>query len=122
MDTEELLRLPDADLLARLNTNIELGLTSREAENRLKTFGRNEIAKKKKRTVIVEFLFHLKNPLVIMLLLAGFISGVLQEIVNAAIIFSIVLLSIILDVYQESKAGKAAEMLKEKVTTTATVL
>jgi Mg2+-importing ATPase len=57
-----------------------------------------------------------------MLLLAGVISGVLGETIDAIIIFSIVLLSVVLDVYQESKAEKAAELLKEKVTTTATAL
>lgn len=38
------------------------------------------------------------------------------------LILSIVLISVVLDYYQEPKAGKAAELLKEKVTTTATVL
>ncbi|MGQ9744345.1 MAG: magnesium-translocating P-type ATPase, partial [Candidatus Bathycorpusculaceae bacterium] len=50
------------------------------------------------------------------------IAGFLGEIINVGIIFSIVFVSVILDFYQESKAEKAAEMLKEKVTTTATVL
>jgi len=120
LDTEELLRLPIDELLGRLNTS-KSGLTSQEAENRLQIHGSNELAKRKKRTAIIEFLFHLRNPLIIILLLAGLISGFLGERIEATIIFSIVLLSVALDVYQESKAEKAAEMLKEKVTTTATV-
>ena len=46
----------------------------------------------------------------------------LSDITDAVIIFFIVLLSIVLDVYQESKAQNAAEALKERVTTKATVL
>ena len=120
-DTEELLLMPIDEFFARLNTSTS-GLTSQETERRLKIYGYNELAEKKRRTGIVEFLFHLRNPLIFILLLAGLISGFLGEIVNATIIFSIVLLSVGLDVYQESRAERAAEMLKEKVTTTATVL
>lgn len=113
--------MPIDQFLAQLGTS-ESGLTSQEAQNRLRTFGRNEIAKRKRRAAAIEFLYHIRNPLVAMLLLAGLISGVLGQTINAAIIFSIVLLSVVLDVYQESRAEKAAELLTEKVSTTATVL
>jgi Mg2+-importing ATPase len=52
-------------------------------------------------------------------LLAGLISGITRETVNAAIIFTIVLISVVLDFYQETKAEKASDLLKEKVATTA---
>ena len=119
--TEELLSLPIDELLARLNTSLS-GLSPEETEERLRTYGYNELAKRKKRTAIVDFLSHFRSPLIIILLIAGLISGFLGEIINVVIIFSIVFVSIILDYYQESKAEKAAEALKEKVTTTATVL
>jgi len=121
METEELLALPIDELLVRLQTS-QSGFTSQEAESRLQTYGYNELAKRKRRTSVVEFLFHLRNPLILILLLAGLISGFVGDIIGAPLIFSIVLLSVVLDVYQESKAEKAAEMLKEKVATTATVL
>ncbi len=121
MSTEDLLSLPVDELLTRLKTS-QSGLTSYEAENRLVVYGYNELAKRKEKTVIVEFLSHFRNPLVVILLLAGFVSGILGETINSAVIFSMVLLSVVLDMYQESKAEKAAEMLREKVTTTATVL
>jgi Mg2+-importing ATPase len=121
MDIEELLLMPIEELLVHLNTS-RLGLSSQEAENRLRIYGYNELAKRRKRTGIVEFFLHISNPLVIILLLAGLVSTFLREIANAVIIFSMVFLSVVLDVFQESKAEKAAEMLKEKVTTTATVL
>ncbi len=119
-DTEELLSLPIDQLLARLHTS-ELGLTSQDTENRLKTYGYNEITKEKRRSAVIEFFSHLRNPLVVILLIAGVISGLLGEVENAVIIFVIVLVSVTLDFYQEFRAGKAAEMLKKQVATTATV-
>lgn len=121
VSAEELLDLPTDELFDRLNTS-QLGLTSQEAESRLELYGYNELAKRKKRTAIVDFLLHLRSPLIIILLLAGAISFFLGEIINATLIFSIVIMSVVLDFYQESKAEKAAELLREKVTTTATVL
>ena len=118
---DELLDLPIDELLSRFGTSSS-GLTSIEAESRLKTYGRNEIARRRKRAAVVEFLLHFRSPLVVILLVAGLISGFLGEATETAIIFSIVLMSVILDYYQESKAENAAEMLREKVPVTATVL
>jgi Mg2+-importing ATPase len=119
--TEDSLSLSVDELLGRLGTSLN-GLSSEEAEKRLKIYGYNELAKRKKRAAIIEFLSHFRSPLVIILLMAGLISGFLGEIVNVIIIFSIVLVSVLLDFYQESKAERAAEMLRERVKTTATVL
>jgi Mg2+-importing ATPase len=121
MGTGELLFMAIDGLFARLKTS-DSGLSSQEAENRLRVYGLNELAKRKRRTGVVEFLFHIGNPLVIILLLAGLVSGYFGDRLDAAIIFSIVLLSVSLDVYQESKAQTAAEALRERVVTTATVL
>ena len=101
-NADELLCLPIDEFFVRLNTS-QSGLTSQEAKNRLKTYGYNEIAERKRRTGVVEFLFHLRNPLVSILLLAGVISGFLGDVTSAAIIFSIVLLSVVLDV--SARAG-----------------
>jgi Mg2+-importing ATPase len=119
--TENLLSLPLDEFFVRLGTSPS-GLSSQETEMRLEIYGRNELAKRRRRTGFVELLYHLRNPLVSILLLAGLIAGFFGQTINAAIIFLIVILSVVLDVYQESKAVKAAELLREKVTTTATVL
>ncbi|WXG41441.1 MAG: magnesium-translocating P-type ATPase [Candidatus Freyarchaeum deiterrae] len=119
--TEEQIELPINNLFANLKTS-QSGLTSQEVEKRLELYGHNEIAKRKKRTAVAEFASHFRNPLIIILLIAGLVSVFFQQVINAVIIFAIVLLSVVLDFYQESRAEKAAEMLKEKVTTTATVL
>ncbi len=119
--TEELLRLPIDEVLSRLNSS-NTGLSSSEATRRLGTYGPNELEVRKRRTAIAGLLSHLRDPLVIILIFAGIISLSTGGIVDSTIVFTIVIISIFLDFYQESKAEKAAEMLKERVTTTATVL
>jgi Mg2+-importing ATPase len=123
---DEILALPTEDVLANLHSSLP-GLTSQEARSRLQTYGNNELAERKRRTGVIEIFYHLRNPLVFILLLAGLISGILDVYqnktpVDATIIFLIVLMSVVLDVYQESKAERSAEMLKKRVVTTATVL
>ncbi len=120
-DNQELLSLPADEVLAKLKTS-QSGLSSQEVQSRLATYGPNELAEKQKRTGLVEVLYHLRNPLVLILLIAALISGFVGDTTDAIIIIFIVLLSIILDVYQETKAQNAAEALKERVTTKATVL
>ncbi|MGO8805988.1 MAG: magnesium-translocating P-type ATPase [Candidatus Bathyarchaeia archaeon] len=121
-DNQEFLSLPADDVLAKLKTS-QSGLSSQEVQSRLATYGPNELAEKQKRTGLVEILYHLRNPLVLILIIAALISGVVaHDVSTAAIIIFIVMLSISLDVYQESKAENAAEALKERVTTKATVL
>jgi len=120
LTSEELITLPIEELYSRLETSPQ-GLSSEQAAERLETYGRNELAKQRKHSAVKEFLAHFKSPLVVILLIAGIISGVLGELANTVIIISIIFISVILDYYQESKAEKAAELLKQKVTSTATV-
>ena len=121
LSAEEILSLPTTELLARLNTSTT-GLSSQEAEKRLEVYGRNELAKKKKRAAILNFLSRFKSPLVIILMIAGAISAALGSIPSVIVIYTMVFLSVSLAYYQENNASKAAELLREKVATSATVL
>ncbi len=121
LSAEELLSLPSDELLVRLNTS-SAGLSSEEAQNRLEVYGRNEFARKKKRAAILDFLARFKSPLVIILIFAGAISAVLGSYASVIVIYTMVFLSVSLAHYQEANASKAAELLREKVATSATVL
>ncbi len=121
LSAEEVLSLPTNELLSRLNTS-QTGLNSQEAEKRLEIYGRNEFAKKKKRATIFNFLSRFKSPLVIILMIAGGVSAALGSIPSVIVIYTMVFLSVTLAYYQENNASKAAEMLREKVATLATVL
>ena len=119
--TEEVLTLPANELLSRLETS-QQGLSSEEADRRINVYGTNELARKLKRSGIVSFLLHFKSPLILILLAAAGLAGYSGDLPDFTIIFVIVLISVTIDHYQESKAENAAELLKEKVSTTATVM
>jgi Mg2+-importing ATPase len=119
--SEEVLTLPTDELLSRLGTSTQ-GLSSQEAEQNLNVYGTNELARKRKRSGIVSFLLHFKSPLIIILLFAAGFAGATGDVADFTIIVVIVSISVVIDHYQESKAENAAELLKEKVSTTATVL
>jgi Mg2+-importing ATPase len=96
----------------------EKGLTHEEAKKRLKVFGLNSVAEEKKSGVIIEFLSHFKNPLILILIVAAGLSFIFREVVNGIIIFGLVLVGVVLDFIQEHSAGKAAEKLKEMLKST----
>jgi len=87
--TDQILHSSANEVLSKFGAS-ESGLTTKEAEEILRTCGYNEIAIRKKRATIVEFLLHFKNPLVLILLTAGFIAGFFGEVIEPIIIFSIV--------------------------------
>jgi P-type Mg2+ transporter len=120
-NTAEVLALPADEFLNRLGTSTS-GLSAEEAANRLEMYGTNEIARKRKRPVFLELLMHFRNPVTIILIIAAIVSGFQNQLINAAIIIVIVLVSVILDFTQEYRAGKAAEALRKRVATAATVL
>ncbi len=111
----------ETEVLAALGTTRQ-GLTSPEASVRLVKFGPNDVARIRQRPIILQFLDHFKNFLVIILLLAAVISAFTGGVISAVIIIIIVLISVTLDFFQEYKAGHAADLLRQKIITKATVL
>lgn len=100
----------------------EKGLSLAEANNRLRKYGSNVLAEKKKLGILLEILSHFKSPLIIILIVATMVAAYFGEVVDAIIIGIMVLLSVGLDFYLEHDAQKAAEKLKERVKTKATVI
>ena len=111
----------EAEVMAVLGTT-DRGLTSAEASARLERYGPNDISQVRKRPIILQFLEHFRNFLVIILLFAAVISAFTGGIISAAIIIVIVFISVTIDFFQEYKAGQAAELLRKKIVTNATVL
>ena len=98
------------------------GLSSVEAGERLQQFGANRLAPATQRSVVLQFIAHFKNPLVLVLLVAAGISALTGDLTGALIIGAIVLMSVTLDFVQAYRAGRAAEQLALKVAVTASVL
>lgn len=102
-------------LLKHYNTSSE-GLTKRQASIRLKRYGPNQLHPPKKNAILLQLLSKFGNPLVIILLVASSISAFTGDLTNFIIISLIILFSIALDFFQEYKAGKEVESLRQSVT------
>jgi len=119
-EIKELLSIPLEELYKKLETS-ENGLSEEEAKRRLEIYGFNEV-KKKRITLFQMLLLYIFNPIILLLLFASILSFFLGEKIDAMIILTIIGISLALDLIQEHKASKAAEMLKERVSVTATVI
>ena len=112
---------PLLDLFARLGTSAD-GLSSGEARWRREEYGFNELATRKLRSGLLEFVAVIANPLIVILLVAGAASAFLGDVVDAAIIGGIVLLSAGLNFWQTYRSERAVRRLQERIAPTATVL
>jgi len=91
----------------------EHGLTAAEAARELAEFGPNLIETGSRFRLLWTGLGLLANPLVVILLVASIVSGVLGETLSAAIIVSIVLLSVALDFFPELPFRQGCEQAPE---------
>ena len=112
------------NVLSHLKANKD-GLTSAEAQRRLEENGKNKLAQAKGKSIIRRFFEQLADPMIIILIIAAFISGALgvyemihnpaeaEGFADVIIILAVVIINAVLGVYQESKAEKAIEALQE---------
>ena len=112
MNSETYHTLGKDEALAALHSG-ESGLSAQEAASRLARYGKNELKEGKRKSLLQKFLEQFKDFMVIVLLAAAIISGFLGEIADAAIIFLVVALNAVLGVFQEAKAEKALDALKQ---------
>ncbi len=120
-------------ILQHLETTTQ-GLTTQQAEERRKVYGRNKLDEPPKVTLLQRFLQQLKDPMLIILMIAAAVSAattVMHNIQNPEhpeglaevfIILIVVLLNAILGVVQESKAEAAIEALQTMTAATCKVL
>ena len=115
------------EVLQKLGVTAE-GLSSQEAKERQEKYGPNKLKEAPKPTLIQRFLAQLKDPMLIILMIAAAVSaltGMLSgesEWAEVIIIIAVVLLNAILGVIQESKAEAAIEALQTMTAATCKVL
>ena len=110
---------PLNEVLEKTSTDPKIGLSQKEADLRLSQYGENKLNEKKKRSTFARFLEQFKDVMIIILIIAAIISfGVIVaeknwgELFEPALILLIVILNAIMGVYQEGKAEKALDALK----------
>ena len=90
-----------------------MGLTQKQAQERLKEQGENRLESAKKQSVLKIFCSQFKDIMVMILLGATVISVVMGEIYEAVTIIAIVLLDAILGFAQEYKTEKTLKALED---------
>jgi Mg2+-importing ATPase len=113
--------LPATELLAQLQTTPQ-GITGDEAEQRLRRYGSNILAPRKRSDSFVLLLTQFKSPITLILLFAAGLSLFLHEHVDVIIILAIVFISGLLGFWQERGAANAIQKLLAIVQIKATVL
>ncbi len=98
------------------------GLTSQEARATRARVGPNEPASARRTAGVAQMLLLFANPLVMILLIASLVSAFVGEVVNAAIIALMVVVSIAINFIQTFRSHRAAEQLRAQIAPTASVL
>ena len=106
-------------VVRRLESDIVNGKTHAQVQDAMHRYGENKLTEKKKKTFLQRFLLQFKDVMIIILLAASLLSfGIAiyekspKEFFEPALILLIVVLNALLGVFQESKAEKALEALK----------
>lgn len=115
-----------------LGTSESKGLSSEEAENRLKTYGYNKLQEKKKKSIFKIFIEQLMDPMIYVLLAAVLVT-LLISIVNVLnnkegdwadiiIILVVIILNAVIGTVQEKKAQNSLEALQKMSSPESTVI
>ena len=107
------------EVLDRLGADVQNGLTADEVSRRREQYGENRLREKKKKTTLQRFLDQFKDVMILILIAAAIVSLTVVcvernwgELFEPALILLIVVLNAIMGVYQEGKAEKALDALK----------
>jgi Ca2+-transporting ATPase len=114
------------EVMHELNVTHE-GLTTQEAQERLKKYGYNELVAKKRKSALMMFLGEFKDIFILLLIaatifsaiigyydvLTGAAEGVMEALADSIIIGAIVILVAVTGFVQEYRAEKAIEAMKK---------
>ena len=99
--------LPVPEVVQRLESNLETGLTLAQVEGRHTRFGSNELVGKPRKSAWMRLLLQFNQPLLYILLAAGIVTAFLGEWVDSGVIFAVTIINALIGFVQESKAENA---------------
>ena len=106
-------------LIEKFQVNPKNGLTNEQVKNNQEKYGLNKLKEKKKKGMFRKFLDQFKDVMILILIAAAIISFVIacveknpKEFFEPALILLIVILNAVMGVFQEAKAEKALDALK----------
>lgn len=127
--SEEEIKKPDGQwheisveaALNTLDTRPE-GLSSKEAETRLQSYGPNRLPEAAKRSRFVRFVMHFHNILIYVLLGSSLITAILGHFVDTFVILAVVFANAFIGFIQEGKAEKAMDAIRLMLALKASVI
>ncbi|GAL25778.1 copper-translocating P-type ATPase [Vibrio variabilis] len=111
-----------AGVINNLQTTKSSGLCSAEAASRLEHYGENALKEAPMKPMWILYLEQYKNPLVFILAIGAIVSAMTGHMVDAIAIAVIILINTGISFWQERKAQKGMEALKEMAAPQAEVL
>ena len=109
------------ELFSNLETS-SAGLSEPEVDRRLKKYGHNVLNKKPPKSILNMLKEQIFDPMILILLGAATFSALLNEWVEAGVIFFIVIINSIIGIIQEKKAQASLAALKTMSAPTETVI
>ncbi|MCK2127921.1 cation-transporting P-type ATPase [Thauera aromatica] len=110
------------DSLIRLDTRRHEGLSAAEVQARLAGHGRNALPPPPRRGPLLRFLLQFHNVLIHVLLVAGAITLLLGHLIDAGVIFGVVVINALIGFIQEGKAERALDAIRDMLPLRAQVL
>ena len=108
-------------VLTLLDTTID-GLSSKVAKDRLKQYGENRLPQTQMQSAFMRFIHQFHNILIYVLIFAAIITAVLEEWVDAGVIFAVVILNALIGFVQEGKAENALKAIRQMLSQHAIVI
>ena len=122
IDEHRAWELSPRDALVAAGVNAQTGLSATEAVARLERWGPNTLPPVRAHGAIVRFLLQFHSPLIYVLLVSALAAALIGEQVDAAVIFTVLLVNALVGFVQESRAEGALAALAAMTETTSTVL
>lgn len=102
------------EVISQLDTDVQSGLSTQEARQRLDQYGANEIQQGERTTTLQKFINQFKDFMIIVLMVAAVVSWLVSgDLADAIVIMIVVVINAILGVYQENKAEDAIDALAQ---------
>ncbi|WP_262365987.1 cation-translocating P-type ATPase [Bacillus sp. E214] len=105
--------LSKKEVLKVFETDAERGITEKEAEARLKDYGKNEFGVEQKNSLLKMIALQIHNTLNYILMVAALFSFIVGEVSDGLIITFVIIINTIIGVVQEKKAENALDELKK---------
>lgn len=114
--------LESKDVIKQLESDSRSGLSAQTAGKRLSEYGPNELPEKKKQSLWIRFFKHFNDILIYILLVAAVVTAMLGEYVDTIVILLVAIINAAIGFFQENKAEKALDNIKNMLSLKAHVI